>query len=134
MKTCYDFELYKKEKERKKNKNLQKKLYRMKRKIESKGKTFDYNVYKKKAAETQKIQADNKLKKEEKLKQYVHTQGQNSNENQKVRSTEQSNTALDNLYNSYLIPKTSKSIEAYQLEMFTKYDGAALKVGDKNLK
>ena len=85
-------------------------------------------------AETQKIEADNKLKKEEKLKKYVHTQGQNSNKNKNVRSTEQSNMALDNLYNSYLIPKNSRSIEAYQLEMFTKHDGAALKVGNKNLK
>ena len=77
LKACDDFEQYKKEKERKKNKNLQKKLYKMKRKIESKGKIFDYNVYKKKAAETQKIEADNKLKKEEKCKN-VHTQGKKS--------------------------------------------------------
>ena len=33
LKACDDFEQYKKEKERKKNKNLQKKLYKMKRKI-----------------------------------------------------------------------------------------------------
>ena len=55
LKACNDFEQYKKEKERKKTRICKKKLYKMKRKIESKGKIFDYNVYKKKQQKPRRL-------------------------------------------------------------------------------
>ena len=54
-KVCNDFVQFRKEKERKKFKNLQKKMYRIKKKVQAKGKFFDYNLYLKKAAATKKI-------------------------------------------------------------------------------
>ena len=129
-KVCNDFVQFRKEKERKKFKNLQKKIYRIKKKVQAKGKIFDYNLYlKKAAAATQKIVFENMLKKKEKFISNVQTEVKSNNQN--VKSKEELNTAIDKVFNSYLIPKKPKSVESYQLEMFTKHSVAAQQMANQ---
>ena len=69
------------------------------------------------------------LKKKEKFKSNVQTEVKSNNQN--VKSKEELNTAIDKVFNSYLIPKKPKSVESYQLEMFTKHSVAAQQMANQ---
>ena len=112
---------FKEYKEMKKKRNEITKKNRMekaKRKIQGRGEVFDYQKYIKMADERrQKIEINKKKKEvigEKDKKDYVRP------EKKWVLSRKQMNVTKDRDYNSFLAYTKPKSLEAFQLEMFTK--------------
>ena len=112
---------FKEYKEMKKKRNEITKKNRMekaKRKIQGRGEVFDYQKYIKMAEERrQKIEINEKKKEvigEKDKKDYVRP------EKKWVLSRKQMNVTKDRDYNSFLTYPKPKSLEAFQLEMFTK--------------
>ena len=111
---------FKQYKENQKKRNEISKRTRMekaKRKIQARGEVFDYEKYIKMATERrQKIENNKKKKeviKEQDKKDYVGP------EKKWILSRKEMNAIKDREYNSYLTYTKPKSVEAFQLEMFT---------------
>ena len=93
-------------------------MEKAKRKIQGRGEVFDYQKYIKMADERRQNIEINKKKKEvigeKDKKDYVRP------EKKWVLSRKQMNVTKDRDYNSFLAYMKPKSLEAFQLEMFTK--------------
>ena len=107
-----------KEKQKKRNEISKKnRMEKAKRKIQGRGEVFDYQKYIKMATERrQKIEINKKKKEvigEKDKKDYVRP------EKKWVLSRQEMNRTIDRDYNSFLTYTKPKSLEAFQLEMFT---------------
>ena len=112
------FKEYKEIKKKRNEISQKNRMEKAKRKIQGRGEVFDYQKYIKMADERRQNIEINKKKKEvigeKDKKDYVRP------EKKWVLSRKEMNVTKDRDYNSFLTYTKPKSLEAFQLEMFTK--------------